>query len=152
MTPSRASIETVKAVEWRARLERDISSRWSCLARSGVEREADEAAAMLGHEVDGVGRRHLRRDDEVALVLALLGIDEDEHAPVAGVLDDLLDGRERRVVAGLADNVHGQWSCLCGARGRSDALDVARQQIDLKVYQIAGLAGLPMWCGPRCRE
>jgi hypothetical protein len=26
-TPSRASIDTVKAVEWRARLERDISSR-----------------------------------------------------------------------------------------------------------------------------
>ena len=54
------------------------------------------AAAVLGHEIDGIRRRHLRRDDEVALVLALLGVDEDEHAPVARVLDNLLDGRERR--------------------------------------------------------
>ena len=32
VTPSRASIDTVKAVEWRERLDVDISSRWSCLA------------------------------------------------------------------------------------------------------------------------
>ena len=62
------------------------------------QRQANEPAAVLGHEVDGVGRRHLRRDDKVALVLALLGIDEDEHAAVARVLDHLLDGREELAV------------------------------------------------------
>ena len=29
------------------------------------QRQADETAAVAGHEVDRVGRRHLRRDDEV---------------------------------------------------------------------------------------
>src|SRR6185437_11164729 len=38
-------------------------------------------------------RRHLRRDDEVALVLAVLVVDEDEHPAVAGFLYDLLDRR-----------------------------------------------------------
>ena len=54
------------------------------------QREADQAAAMLGHEVDRVGRRHLRRDDEVALILAVLVVDQDEHAAVARLVDDLL--------------------------------------------------------------
>ena len=71
------------------------------------QREADQAAAVLGHEVDRVGRRHLRRDDEVAFVLALLGIDQDEHAAVARILDHLLDRGEELMVAGLALQVHG---------------------------------------------
>jgi hypothetical protein len=54
--------------------------------------QADEAASVLGHEVDGVGRRHLRRHDEVALVLPLLRVDEHHHAPVAHVLENLGDG------------------------------------------------------------
>ncbi len=55
------------------------------------QRQADETAAMLGHEVDGVGRRHLRGDDEVALVLAILGVDEHDHAPVPHILENLGD-------------------------------------------------------------
>ena len=53
------------------------------------QREADQAAAVAGHEVDRVGRRHLRRDDQVALILAILVVDEDEHPPVARLVDDL---------------------------------------------------------------
>jgi hypothetical protein len=56
------------------------------------ERKADQAAAILRHEVDGVRGSHLRRDDEVALVLALLGVDQDEHAAVPRVLHHHLDG------------------------------------------------------------
>ena len=56
------------------------------------ERQADEAAAVPRHEVDRVGRRHLRGNDEIALVLALLRVDEHDHAPVAHVLEDLGDG------------------------------------------------------------
>ena len=58
------------------------------------QRQAHEPAAVLGHEVDRVGRRHLRGDDEIALVLALLGVDEHDHAPVAHVLEDLGDRRQ----------------------------------------------------------
>ena len=54
------------------------------------QRQADQAAAMLGHEIDRVGRRHLGGDDEVALILAVLVVDEDEHAAVARLVDDLL--------------------------------------------------------------
>src|SRR5207342_3087604 len=43
---------------------------------------------------DLFGRCELRRDDDVALVLAVLGVHQDVGAAVAGVLDDLLDGRD----------------------------------------------------------
>ena len=53
------------------------------------ERQADQAAAVLGHEVDRVGRRHLGGDDEIALILPVLVVDQDEHAAVARLVDDL---------------------------------------------------------------
>ena len=65
------------------------------LQRGGAflrQRQADEAAAVFRHEIHGRRRAHLRRNHEIAFVLAVLGIDEDEHAPVAGVLDQFLDG------------------------------------------------------------
>jgi hypothetical protein len=51
--------------------------------------KADEAAAVPGHEVHGVGRRHLSRDDEIAFILPVLVIDQDEHAAVARLVDQL---------------------------------------------------------------
>ncbi len=63
--------------------------------RSPGSDEADQAAAVGGHEVDRLGRGHLGGDHEVALVLAVLVVDEDEHAAVAGVVDDLFDRRNR---------------------------------------------------------
>ena len=54
------------------------------------QRQADQAARVLGHEVDRFGRGALRRDDEVALVLAVLVVDQDEHPALAGFLDDVL--------------------------------------------------------------
>ena len=62
------------------------------------QREADQAATVRRHEIDCGGCRHLRRDDEVALVLAILVVDKDVHAPVARFLDDFLDGAEHRAV------------------------------------------------------
>ena len=53
-----------------------------------AKREADQAAAVARHEVDRVGRRHLRRDDEIALILAVVVVDQDEHAAVARLVDD----------------------------------------------------------------
>ena|SRR6478672_9543250 len=54
------------------------------------QREADETAAVPRHEIDRLRRCHLRRDDEVALILAILVVDEDEHAAVACLVDNLL--------------------------------------------------------------
>ena len=50
--------------------------------------EADQPAPVPGHEIDRVRGRHLRRDDEVALIFAVFVVDEDEHAPVARLVDD----------------------------------------------------------------
>src|SRR5262249_1480830 len=89
------------AVRARHHLEMEL------LGALGCERKANQPAAVLCHEVDGVWRRHLRGNDEVAFVFALLGIDQDEHAAVARVLDHLLDGREELMVPGLADDGQG---------------------------------------------
>src|SRR4029079_2492442 len=51
---------------------------------------------MRRHEVDGLRRREPGRADQIALVLALGIIDDDDHLPVADVLDGLLDRGERR--------------------------------------------------------
>ena len=58
--------------------------------------EADQAARVRGHEVDRLGRRELGGDDEVALVLAVGVVDDDDELAVADVLDRLLDRGERR--------------------------------------------------------
>ncbi len=55
-----------------------------------AECEADQAACVTGHEVDRIRGRELRRNDEVALVLPVLVIDEDEHAAVARFLDEVV--------------------------------------------------------------
>jgi len=56
--------------------------------------EADQAPAVFGHEIDRVRRRHLGRDHEVALVLPVLIVDEDEHAAVPRLLEQFLRGRQ----------------------------------------------------------
>ncbi len=86
VTPSRASIETVKA-----------------LLR---HREADQAARVAGHEVDRVGRGELRGDHEVALVLPVLVVDQDEHAAVARFLDQILGAGEVLREVGHLEVVH----------------------------------------------
>src|SRR5690606_9750747 len=46
------------------------------------------------HEVDEVGRDDLGRRDEVALVLAVLVVDDDDELAVADVVEGVLDGVE----------------------------------------------------------
>src|SRR5581483_6262705 len=48
--------------------------------------------AVLGHEVHGFGRRHLCRNDEIAFVLAVLVIDQHEHAAAFRLFDQLGGG------------------------------------------------------------
>src|SRR3546814_20063150 len=58
---------------------------------------SDQPAPVRRHEVDRVGGHHLRGDDEIALVLAILVVDEDEHAAVLRLVDDLFGAGEEGV-------------------------------------------------------
>ena len=91
------------------------------------EREADQPAPLLGHEVDRLGRRELGGHREVALVLAVLVVADDDHLARADVLDRLLDGRERRPS-----------SPDCSSRHQ--LLDVFREHVDLEVDGRPGAA------------
>ena len=64
------------------------------------EAEADEPAAVRGHEVHGLGGRELRGHREIALVLAILVVADDDHLARADVLERLVDRRERAVLRG----------------------------------------------------
>ena len=69
------------------------------------QRQADEAAAVGDHEIDRVGGRHLRRDDQIALIFAILVIDQDEHPAVARFGDNFFGGGHRRQVAAVREPV-----------------------------------------------
>src|SRR6185312_46471 len=55
---------------------------------------ADEAAPVLGHEVDGFRRHLVGRHQEIALVLAVLVVDDDQDPPGPNLLHRLLDAYE----------------------------------------------------------
>ena len=58
------------------------------------QREADEPAALTGHEVDGLRSHLLGRHHEVALVLAVAVIGDDDHLALLDLSDGLLDQRD----------------------------------------------------------
>ena len=88
------------------------------------ERQADLPACVRDHEVDRLGGRELRGDDEVALVLAVGIVDDDDDATLANLLDRILDRRER------CRDRHGRRL----ARGaQQESLDVLREHVDLEV-------------------
>jgi len=60
--------------------------------------EADEAAAVGGHEVDRLRRRELGGDGQVAFVLPVGCVDDDHRLALANVLDRLFNRRERRLL------------------------------------------------------
>ena len=60
------------------------------------EREADEAAAVLGHEVDGFGSDAVGGHRQVAFVFAVFVVDEDDHASLAHFFDGFFDRGKRR--------------------------------------------------------
>ena len=73
----------MRAHEWQAEL----------LDALAGHREADKAAGATRHEIDRIRRGELRRHDEIALVLPVLVIDQDEHAAVARLLDQFIGSR-----------------------------------------------------------
>ncbi len=58
-------------------------------------RHADQATGMLGHEVDVLGLAALGCHDDVAFVLAVFVIHEDDHLALADVFHQLFDTVER---------------------------------------------------------
>jgi hypothetical protein len=51
----------------------------------GSQGETDQPTGMFGHEVDGLGRHVLGGNDEIAFVLAIFVIDEDDEFPLLDV-------------------------------------------------------------------
>ena len=74
----------------------------------GGEAEADQAAAVHGHEVDRLRRDELGGDREVALVLAIGVVADDHEASRADLLDRLFDAGERRCFGGGCGLAHAQ--------------------------------------------
>jgi hypothetical protein len=65
-------------------------------ARLG-DRGADQPARVGGHEIDDVGRGVDRGAHQVALVLAILIIGDDDHFAVADVADGVFHSVEHRI-------------------------------------------------------
>ena len=63
----------------------------------GRHRDADHTARVLADEPDHFRRACLGREREVAFVLAVLVIDDDDHSTGCDLGDRLVDGAERRL-------------------------------------------------------
>ncbi len=84
------------------------------LAALAGERQADQAAAKAGHEVDGLGRHVVGGQHQVAFVFAVFFVDQDDHAPGAHVGHDVFDGRDGH---GGEGGGHGRLELSVGAAG-----------------------------------
>ena len=105
-TPSRASIETVNAVP-------NCASFWSVIwrspsssQRSGVRQRQIRPRPWVAMKLTASGRHELGGDRQVALVLAVLVVHDDDEAARADLVDRLLDGGERARL-GLGHGVTG---------------------------------------------
>src|SRR2546425_6991507 len=58
------------------------------------QRDADQAPTVLGHEVHGFRCHPVGRHHEVAFVLTIFVVHDEEDAPLTDLLDALLDGRK----------------------------------------------------------
>ena len=94
VTPSAASMETVNLVPKPEPLRGAISGSEQLAAFAG-HGHADQAAGEARHEIDVLGGHALGGDNDVALVLAVLVIHEDDHLAGADVFDQFFSGIER---------------------------------------------------------
>ena len=135
VTPSRASIETVKAVCERRLVVLGHLPEPELVAALLRQAEADQAARVHGHEVDRLGRRELGRDRQVALVLAVGRVDDDDELALADVLDRLFDRGERS--RGLGHRL-GHLAAK-SYRGPDELLDVLGEHVDFQIDLVACL-------------
>src|SRR3989441_2484558 len=92
-------------------------------------RHADEAAAVLGHEVDRLRRDLVGGHHEIALVLAVLVVNDHEDAPLADLLDRLLDGRKPRHVAPLSASDRTRYLPITSASTFVACPDLSRPRV-----------------------
>ena len=90
-----ASIGTQNAVSKRDGVLRDHQRDLELVEPLRRHRQADQAAAVSRHEVDRLGRDLLGGDRQIALVLAILVVDDDDHPAGADRVDRVLDPGER---------------------------------------------------------
>ena len=119
VTPSAASIDTVNAVPCRVPLRLRHRRQLQPLAMLARQRQADQAAAESGHEVDRLRRHVLGREHEIAFVLAIFFVDQDDHAARGEVGNELRDGgnRHARIVGGGSRSVVAHTTVRRNRRG-----------------------------------
>ena len=97
-----ASIDTAKAVSNREVFPADHHRDLELIEALTRHRHTDESAAKLRHEVDGLRGDFVRCDRQVAFVLAVLVVDDNDHLTVLDRVDGLSDRRERSLPTGDA--------------------------------------------------
>ena len=75
------------------------SHRGASVWRPRSKPSADQPASVLGHEVDGFGRDLFCGERQVTFVLAVLVVDDDNHAARADFFDRIRDIGEGRLGA-----------------------------------------------------
>jgi uncharacterized protein (DUF608 family) len=68
------------------------------LAALARERQADQAAAETGHEVDSLGADMVGGQHQIAFVLSVFFIYQDDHASGAHVCNDVFNGLENIII------------------------------------------------------
>ena len=149
-----------RGVEPRACSASTISGISSSSSRSRRHRQADQAAAVRRHEVDRLRRDLLGGDRQVAFVLAILVVDDDDHLAGADRGDRVLDAGERTgaCAAPLAMRDLACFVVMCSLcqcdRPRRDvspaqlrgADDVLADHVAFEVDAIADLRAAAGWC------
>ena len=92
--------------------------------------EADQAATMRRHEIDRIGGGHLCGNDQVALILTILVVDKDIHAPIARLVYDFLNPDEDRCLIIVVEEIF-QFSERVG-RGIPGAFSAIAQSVGVK--------------------
>ena len=98
-----ASIATQNAVSKRVEFLLDHQRDVELVEPLAGHRQADQAAAVLGHEVDRLGRDLLGGHRQIAFVLAILVVDDDDHLAAADGGDGVFDRRKRPRARALRD-------------------------------------------------
>ena len=102
VVPRRASMDSVEGRAVIGRVDRSHQRKGKLVAALLGQRQADQAAAVLGHEVDGFGRYFFRRHREVAFVFAVFVVDQDDLPALADFFEGFLDGCKWEYLADMA--------------------------------------------------
>ncbi len=109
--PSLASIETVKAVSLRLRLLLTIGWRPSVSARSLVSARQIRPRPWRAMKLIASGVAICAGNDEIALILPVVIVDQDEHAAVACLVDDRLGADQHFGIAALKELLEPDRAC-----------------------------------------